>query len=263
MTKVNHSSATPTHPYRIRVIAKRWSRPLTFAEPSTGESPEGGPEVHRVQGVNKRVHGTIKPAQPSQQSTDPLIDGVLGQERRHQIGHKEGQPAKDEATHDYRQCLCRLVLPLQRHDAVGHGLLVHAEVCCLLCGESEGVGARGSIRTARRAIVPLLCIAIVFVAVRGNGPGLLWLLVRCCFAYRRSPIDQFVLSIPDVLVEVAVVVVVGGGDATRITSPATGQRDLSLYPTGGHCRGRTSRTGWFRIGHIIHIDFHLGHFYLL
>lgn len=257
MTKVQ-SSTTPTHPYRIRVIAKRWCRPLTLAEPSTGQSPEGGPEVHRVQGVDERVHGAVEPAQPSQQPTDPLIYGVLGQERRHQVGNEEGQPAEDEATHDYRQGLRRLVLPLQRHDAIGHGLLVHAEVGCLLGG--EGVGARGSIRTARRAIVPLLCIAVVFVAVRGNGFVLL--LVRCCFAYRRSPIDQFVLSIPDVLVEVAVVVV-GGGDATRITSPATGQCDLSLYPTGGHCRGRAPRTGRFRIGHIIHIDFHLGHFHLL
>lgn len=123
--------------------------------------------------------------------------------------------------------------------------------------------ARGRtvVARARRAVVPTLC---VIMPVRGHGSAALMLLLvvrlDCCSSAAAAAVHQFVLSIFVVLIKVAaaVVVIVLGAAGNRITSSAAGQRHLLLRRPGRSQCGRPSRTGRFRLGDVVHVDFQFG-----
>lgn len=258
-------------------VARVGRFPHVFAETPTSQPPKCRPEVYRVQGVDERIHGTIKPAEPRQECTNAVPD-CARQEGLHQVRDKEWQPAGYESADYDGQCLCRFVLPLQGQDAVGHRLLMHPDIVRLDCGRRTG-GACGighgtrAVSAARDTVVPMLGATGVvvdviiggLVSVRRHCPALASVRMVMDRNMRARSVHQFVLSIFVVLILVlvivaadAVIVVVCGQNCTAVTAPAAGKRDFLLLAGISDSRS-ASRTGWFRFGDIFHVNFQFGH----
>lgn len=165
------------------------------------------------------------------------------------------------------------ILSLQGQDAIRHGLLVHSDIVGLYGAGGTGAGGRvvvivatttgrhygvigGSGSIARSTVVPTLGgigLVVARVPVSGHGPALMLLLLLLGVRYSYTAVYQFVLSILVVFVKVAAAVVVVIG-AARIATAAAGQCHLLLRSARG-IRIVSPRTGWFWLGHIIHINF--------
>ena len=97
-------------------------------EPPQRQSPEGGPKVNAVEGVDERIDGTVNPAEPGKELAQLRHGPVLREEGRDDVVDEERQPAGNEATDHDAERAGRLVLALHRRDAGGEGLLVDADV---------------------------------------------------------------------------------------------------------------------------------------
>lgn len=48
-----------------------------FEKTPKREAPEGGPKIDAIECIDKRIHGTVKPAQPRQSAGDFAFDEIM------------------------------------------------------------------------------------------------------------------------------------------------------------------------------------------